>query len=260
MRGRNVFIAGAGNSAGADRAAHGQVGSPGDHSGTRTVAGRQHVRLPHPPDRRHPERGRLLPRTGGRRHRHRPSRVVVLEDTTSGTRRSVPADALFVLIGSQPRTEWLGENIARDQRGFILTGGDLPARTGHHWPPHRPPPPLETSLPGVFAAGTYAADRSNGSPPRQARARPPSPWCIATCTALPPHPVTARRRKEFDELRADRDAGYEWLPTHDEDWRRALGVQAALWRGGQVRAVGFPGSADRCRGGAGTHHGAPLRQ
>ena len=34
--------------------------------------------------------------------------------------------------------------------------------------------------------------------------------------------------------------GYEWLATHDEDWRRALDVQAALWRGGQIRAVGFP--------------------
>jgi predicted nucleic acid-binding protein len=50
----------------------------------------------------------------------------------------------------------------------------------------------------------------------------------------------ARNGKEFDELRADRDAGYEWLPTHDEDWRRALDVQGGLWRGGQVRAVGFP--------------------
>jgi predicted nucleic acid-binding protein len=50
----------------------------------------------------------------------------------------------------------------------------------------------------------------------------------------------ARSGKEFDELRADRDAGYEWLPTHDEDWRRALAVQGQLWRGGQVRAVGFP--------------------
>jgi predicted nucleic acid-binding protein len=50
----------------------------------------------------------------------------------------------------------------------------------------------------------------------------------------------ARNPKEFDELRADRDAGYEWLPTHDEDWRRALAVQGALWRSGRVRAVGFP--------------------
>ena len=49
-----------------------------------------------------------------------------------------------------------------------------------------------------------------------------------------------RSGKEFEDLRADWDTGYEWLPTLDEDWRRALDVQAALWRGGQVRAVGFP--------------------
>jgi len=41
-------------------------------------------------------------------------------------------------------------------------------------------------------------------------------------------------------VRADRDAGYEWLATHNEDWRRALDVQRALWHSGQVRAVGFP--------------------
>ena len=76
---------------------------------------------------------------------------LVLQDTVSGARRSVPADALFVLIGSQPRTQWLGDSVARDRRGFILTGPDLPA--GTRWPPGRPPLPLETSLPGVFAAG-----------------------------------------------------------------------------------------------------------
>ena len=78
---------------------------------------------------------------------------LVLQDTASGARRSVPADALFVLIGSQPRTQWLGDAVARDQWGFILTGPDLPAGTGHDRPPARPPLPLETSLPGVFAAG-----------------------------------------------------------------------------------------------------------
>ena len=78
---------------------------------------------------------------------------LVLQDTASGERRSVPADALFVLIGSQPRTQWLGDSVARDQQGFILTGPDLPAGTGTRWPPGRPPLPLETSLPGLFAAG-----------------------------------------------------------------------------------------------------------
>lgn len=50
----------------------------------------------------------------------------------------------------------------------------------------------------------------------------------------------ARTADEFDEIRADRQTGYEWLATHDEDWHRALQVQAALWRSGQLRAVGFP--------------------
>lgn len=64
---------------------------------------------------------------------------------------------------------------------------------------------------------------------------------VATCGVIEFELGWATRSsKELDELRADRDAGFEWLPTHDEDWRRALEVQAALWRGGQVRAVGFP--------------------
>ena len=78
---------------------------------------------------------------------------LVLEDTASGARRSVPADALFVLIGAQPRTQWLGDGIARDRRGFILTGPDLLGAGSGHWHLGRPPMPLETSLPGVFAAG-----------------------------------------------------------------------------------------------------------
>ena len=78
---------------------------------------------------------------------------LVLEDTATAARRTVPADALFVLIGAQPRTEWLRETVARDRQGFIRTGPDLPASTHARWPPGRPPLPLETSLPGVFAAG-----------------------------------------------------------------------------------------------------------
>ena len=49
-----------------------------------------------------------------------------------------------------------------------------------------------------------------------------------------------RNTAEIDQLRADRDAGYEWLATHDEDWRRVLDVQASLWRSGRMRSVGLP--------------------
>jgi predicted nucleic acid-binding protein len=63
---------------------------------------------------------------------------------------------------------------------------------------------------------------------------------VATCGVIEFELGWATRTSaEFDQVRADRDAGYEWLATHDEDWHRALNVQAALWRGGQVRAVGF---------------------
>jgi len=78
---------------------------------------------------------------------------LVLQDTASGQQRTVPADALFVLIGAQPRTQWLGQAAARDRWGFILTGPDLPTSIHARWPADRPPLPLETSLPGVFAAG-----------------------------------------------------------------------------------------------------------
>ena len=90
---------------------------------------------------------------------------LVLEDLLSRARRTVPADGLFVLIGSQPQTGWLDEGLARDGWGFILTGPDLltgmdepadqggPASPGRRWHADRPPLPHETSLAGVFAAG-----------------------------------------------------------------------------------------------------------
>jgi thioredoxin reductase (NADPH) len=66
----------------------------------------------------------------------------------------VPADFLFVFIGAYPHTGWVGDNIARDERGFIVSGADV-LRDGAspRWPLERDPLPLETSLPGVFVAG-----------------------------------------------------------------------------------------------------------
>ncbi len=64
---------------------------------------------------------------------------------------------------------------------------------------------------------------------------------VATCGVIEFELGWATRTGvELDQVRADRNAGYEWLATHDEDWRRALDVQATLWRSGLVRAVGFP--------------------
>jgi thioredoxin reductase (NADPH) len=80
---------------------------------------------------------------------------LVLEDSALGRTESVGAAALFVLIGAEPRTGWLPSAILRDGQGFLLTGQDL-MREGHtlpEWPLKRPPMLLETSMPGVFAAG-----------------------------------------------------------------------------------------------------------
>ena len=64
---------------------------------------------------------------------------------------------------------------------------------------------------------------------------------VATCGVIEFELGWATRNGiEFDRVRADREEGYEWLAAHDEDWHRALDVQAALWRAGRVRAVGFP--------------------
>jgi predicted nucleic acid-binding protein len=64
---------------------------------------------------------------------------------------------------------------------------------------------------------------------------------VATCGVIEFELGWATRSSaELDQLRADRDLGYEWLATHDEDWRRALEIQATLCRGGRMRAVGLP--------------------
>jgi thioredoxin reductase (NADPH) len=71
-----------------------------------------------------------------------------------GSSEELAAAALFVMIGGEPRTEWLA-GLCRDDRGYVLTGHDL-LRDGHTpsgWPLERPPLLLETSIPGVFAAG-----------------------------------------------------------------------------------------------------------
>ncbi|PWT97938.1 MAG: fused response regulator/thioredoxin-disulfide reductase [Terriglobia bacterium] len=75
--------------------------------------------------------------------------------STSGEVNTVPACSLFIFIGAQPQTEWLGNLVERDAKGFILSGTDL-IRNGKPptgWPLTRLPGLLETSVPGVFAAG-----------------------------------------------------------------------------------------------------------
>ena len=89
--------------------------------------------------------------------------AVALRDCRTGECETVPAAALFFMIGAQPHTAWLPDAICRDERGYLLTGSDLPE---DDWPLERPQLMLETSLPGVFAVG----DARHGSTKRVASA------------------------------------------------------------------------------------------
>jgi thioredoxin reductase (NADPH) len=86
--------------------------------------------------------------------------------TDAGAPERVQTDALFILIGAVPRTAWLPDAIRRDEHGFVLSGRDLLEQAREHWPLERDPYPLETSVPGVFAAG----DARHGSSKRVASA------------------------------------------------------------------------------------------
>ena len=89
---------------------------------------------------------------------------LVLGESATGEEETVTADGLFVLIGARPETDWLPSEIARDGHGFLLTSPDLP--DDHSWPLKRRRLRLETSMPGVFAAG----DVRHGSVKRVASA------------------------------------------------------------------------------------------
>ena len=77
---------------------------------------------------------------------------VELENTKTGERRVVRTPAVFSMIGARPCTEWLPAEIERDEKGFVKTGSDVVEAPAWREKKRRPAP-LETSLPGVFAAG-----------------------------------------------------------------------------------------------------------
>lgn len=85
---------------------------------------------------------------------------LTLHDSATGEDTEVPARFMFTFIGARPHTDWLSGVVERDEYGFVLTGSDLIANGGElpaEWSLERAPYPLETSVPGVFAAGDVRA-------------------------------------------------------------------------------------------------------
>ncbi len=76
---------------------------------------------------------------------------LVIRDRDTSEEEEVVAGALFVFIGQTAHTDWLADVVQLDDRGFVLTGADLGPLKG--WNVDRDPLPLETSVPGIFAAG-----------------------------------------------------------------------------------------------------------
>jgi thioredoxin reductase (NADPH) len=81
-----------------------------------------------------------------------PLESITLADRANDTVEEVSAAALFIMIGGEPHTQWLPDEIARDAQGYVITDRDL-LEQGVHWEHDREPLTLETSMPGVFAAG-----------------------------------------------------------------------------------------------------------
>src|SRR5437868_5725660 len=82
------------------------------------------------------------------------SGITVLCSPTGETKQ-LPASSLFIFIGALPRTEWLGNVVERDERGFILSGPELihDGKKPESWTLSRDPSLLETSIPGIFVVG-----------------------------------------------------------------------------------------------------------
>jgi thioredoxin reductase (NADPH) len=89
-------------------------------------------------------------------HGDRHLEAIGLRNKATTATAKLPCAAVFVFIGAEPAADWLPAQIARDAKGFVLTGGDVVASGA--WPrPDRTPCPLETSVPGVLAAGDIRA-------------------------------------------------------------------------------------------------------
>ena len=85
--------------------------------------------------------------------------ALTLADTETDVTEEVPSSWLFIFIGASPRTDWLGPDIVRDEKGFVVTGQDLLRIDSARWPLARSPLPSRQACPGCSPPGTFDSTR-----------------------------------------------------------------------------------------------------
>ena len=185
MAGKDVYVVGGGTQPGRPRST--SRATPGrSRARPRPLARSRHVALPRPGDRGRAE-GRGAHRHDGRRRRRRRR---ASSSSCSATRRrrgeTVPADALFVLIGARPQTDWLPAEIARDPYGFVLTGRRRRGTAGR-WGDGRSRSRRACRACSQWA--TCGTARSSALQPRSERARSPCSSSTGCSTRLRSRPL-----------------------------------------------------------------------
>jgi len=137
---------------------------------------------------------------------------ITIENRRSGARRRAETDAVFVFIGADAETAWLPPTLIRDVRGYLCTGRDvmdLVARNHGSWPLARDPYLLETSIPGVFAAG----DVRHGSIKRVAAGVGEGSMAIAFVHSFLADSAPAETANSADDKRTADDAALTSAPS-----------------------------------------------
>ena len=160
---RRVLVVGGGNSAGQARDVSRALREGGADRRAPRVPARHDVALPDRADREDAEHPAADPDGARARRRGRPRRARRAARSTTARAEVEEIDAVFVFIGTRPRSDWLPAGVLRDDKGFVLTGRDLMADASFAriWKERREPMALETSVPGVFAAGDIRAGAMN---------------------------------------------------------------------------------------------------
>jgi thioredoxin reductase (NADPH) len=200
LAGKDVVVLGGGNSAGqavvhlakrARRVIHAVRGEALSHTMS-TYLVQEILRAPNVDLRLHTE---VVDADGARG-----LESVVLRNRRTGATELIATPALFVMIGATPHTDWLDGTVERERNGFVLTGSDVP-RTSYG---DREPLLLETSMPGVFAAG----DVRHGSTKRLASAVGEAAVAIQIVHEY----LEQSARREWSGPRIERDQAEERAP------------------------------------------------